>query len=325
MQRVLRTGWNMRGHAASRVPAPGTFLAILRRLLKAALLLLAAASFAGCSGARLAYNNADTVVRWMADDYFALEGAQLEDFKARLARFHAWHRSEELPRYSVLMTTAGDKLANGLTAPELTWAWESVKGRYRRMADYAAPELAEVLATLTPPQFEQLNKKFADTDAEFTKKHLKGGEAEQRKRRDKRNLELMREWFGDLSDEQEAQLKIASARLPLLYALRLQNRQRRQGEFVALLKGSRSQDELEPKLKHWLTEWDEGASPEYRQQSELHRDLYIQMLLELDRGITPAQRAHAVARFHEYAEIFKSLAEQSKPARPAPGIPATGP
>jgi hypothetical protein len=183
------------------------------------------------------------------------------------------------------------------------------------MAAHVAPELAAVLATLTPAQFDRLDQKFAESGAEYAKKYLKGGEAEQRKRRDKRNLELMREWFGDLSDEQEAQLKISSAKLPLLYELRLQNRQRRQGEFVALLKAYRSPAELEPRLKQWLTDWEEDASPEYRRLSELHRELYIQMLLELDRDLTPAQRVHAVTRFYEYAEIFKALAEQSKLAR----------
>lgn len=288
----------------------------MRRLISFALLLLALTGFAGCSGARLAYNNADTVVRWMADDYFALEGAQEEDFKARLARFHAWHRSEELPRYSALMASAGDKLADGLTAPELLWAWENVKARYRRMAAHAAPELAAVLATLTPAQFERLEKKFAESNVEFARKYLKGGEEEQGERRDKRNLELMREWFGDLSDAQEAQLMIGSARLPFLYPLRLQNRQRRQGEFTVLLKTHRSAAELEPRLRHWLTEWEEGASPEYRRLSLLHRELYIQMLLQLDRGLTPVQRVHAMTRLREYAEIFEALAEQGKLARP---------
>ena len=66
---------------------------MLKQLRGIAFLLLALASLAGCSGARLAYNNADTLVRWMADDYFALVGAQKEDFSARLARFHAWHRA----------------------------------------------------------------------------------------------------------------------------------------------------------------------------------------------------------------------------------------
>ena len=316
MQSLAGIDCRMRESLPVSVLESGAVAVISIQLRRIALLLLAAVWLAGCSGARLAYNNADTVVGWMANDYFALEGPQEDDFKTRLGRFHAWHRGEELPRYSVLLTSAGDKLADGLTAPELLWAWESVKGRYRRMAAHAVPDLAAVLVTLTPAQFERLEKKFAESDAEYAKKYLKGGEAEQRKRRDKRNLELMREWFGDLSDEQETQLEGSSGKLPLLYALRLQNRQRRQGEFLALLKTFRSRSELEPRLNLWLTEWEESALPEYRRLSELHRDGYIRMLLEMDRGLTPAQRAHAVTRLYEYAEIFKALAEQSKPAQP---------
>lgn len=288
----------------------------MRRFLGFVVLSLALASLAGCSGVRLAYNNADTVARWMVDDYFALEGAQQEDFRARLTGFHAWHRGEELPRYSTLLTTAGQKLADGLSAHELAWAWDSVWGRYRRMAAQAAPDLALVLPTLTPAQIDRLEKRFTESRADFAKKYLKGSEAEQRERRDKRNLELMREWFGDLADEQELQIKRASARLPLLYALRLQNRQRRHGEFAALLKTYQTPVELEPQLLYWLTNWEEGAAPEYRRLSDLHRDLYMQMLLELDRTLTPVQRKHAVMRLNEYADIFAALALRGKPPRP---------
>jgi hypothetical protein len=287
----------------------------MRRYCKYVVLLLAVVWLAGCSGARLAYNNADTAVRWMADDYFALAGAQKEDFSARLARFHAWHRSEELPRYSALMASAGSRLTDGLTQQDLEWAWDNVNARYRRMAEHAAPDLAAVLVTLTPAQFEHLGKKFADSNADFAKKYLSGSEAEQRQRRDKRNLELMREWFGDLSDQQEAQVKISSARLPLLYALRLQNRQRRQQEFVALLNAYRSPAELEPRLRRWLADWQGGASPEFQRLSDLHRQRYMQMLLELDRSLAPVQRAHAVARLNEYGGIFAALAGQGKLAR----------
>jgi hypothetical protein len=41
------------------------------------------------------------------------------------------------------------------------------------------------------------------------------------------------------------------------------------------------------------------------------------MLLELDRSLTPSQRAHAVARLREYADLFKALAEQGTLARPS--------
>ncbi len=285
-----------------------------RRFLRFALVFFAVAWLAGCSGMRIAYNNADSILRWMADDYFALEGAQEDDFKARLARFHAWHRSRELARYSVLLTSAGDKLADGLTAQELLWALDAVKARFRRLAANAAPELAAVLCTLTPAQFEHLHKKFAESNAEYTRKNVKGGEQEQRKRRGKRNLDLMREWFGHLSDAQEARLNAWNDKMPLLYELRLQNRQRRQSEFAALLRQCRGAAELEPGLRHWLIEWNAGANAEYRRLSDIHQEQYIQMLLELDRGITPAQRAHAVFRLNEYAELFKALAEQAKPA-----------
>jgi cytochrome c553 len=290
----------------------------MQRFLRFALVLLAAIGLAACSGTRVAYNNADSVVRWMADDYFGLEGVQEDDFRERLARFHAWHRSEELPLYSALLNRSGDKIADGLDSDGLLWALDSVKARYRHMAVHAAPELAAVLSTLTPAQFERLSRKFADSNAEYAKKHLKGGETEQRKRRNKRNLELMREWFGDLSDAQEALLNAWGERMPLLEALRLQNRQRRQQEFEALLKAYRTPAELEPKLRYWLINWDEGASPEYRRLARIHEEQYIQMLLELDRGLTPSQRNHAVARMQEYAEIFSALAEAGRKPRSGP-------
>src|SRR5487761_2359728 len=98
----------------------------MRRCCSYAVLLLAVVVLAACSGARLAYDHADVALRWMADDYFALAGAQEEDFSARLARFHAWHRSEELPRYSALMAGAGGRLNRGLTQQDLDWAWDKV-------------------------------------------------------------------------------------------------------------------------------------------------------------------------------------------------------
>ena len=287
----------------------------MQGLRKILLLLLVAAALSGCSGVRIAYNNADTALRWMADDYFALEGAQLEDFKLRLAKFHDWHRGEELPSYSALTEAAAGKLADGMTKQELLWAWDNVNAAYRRLAARAAPDLAAVLAALSPAQFQRLEQKFAESNAEYAKKHLSGSVTAQRARRDKRNLDLMQEWFSDLSAAQEAQLRAASAALPLLYALRLENRQRRQREFIAMLKARRSAADLEPGLRRWLSDWEGGVSPEYRRLTDLHREQYTQMLLELDRGLAPAQRAHAVGRLSEYAHLFAALADENKLAR----------
>jgi hypothetical protein len=276
--------------------------------------LLIVAVLAGCSAMRVAYNNADTAVRWMADNYFDFEGVQADDFKARLSGFHAWHRNQELPKYSALLVSAGDKLADGLTQEELVWAWDNINERLRVMAEHAAPEMAVVLTTLTPAQFAHMERKFAESNADYAKEHIKGGEAEQRKRRMKRNLEWMQDWFGDVSEAQEARLQVLSDGLPLIYSLRLQDRKRRQKEFAALLKQYRTTAELTPKLRHWLSHWEEGRSPEYQRLSALHQEQYMQMLLEMDKVVTPVQRAYAVKRMQKYAEVFNALTEEGKAA-----------
>ena len=279
-------------------------------------LLLIAGLLSGCSAVRFAYNNADTALRWMADGYLDFEPPQADDFSARLGNFHSWHRRRELPRYSALLVSASNKLADGLTQEELDWALDNVNIRLRAMAEQAAPEMAVVFGKLDPEQIEHMEKKFVETNADFFKEHVKGGETEQRKRRMKRNLELFQDVYGNLSDAQERQLRELSDKLPLLYELRAHDRVRRQKEIAALIRENRSSAEFAPKLAHWLANWEEGRAPEYQRLTVLHRRQYMQMLLDLDKGMTAAQRANAVKRLRKYAEDFRVLAEEGKSASP---------
>jgi hypothetical protein len=278
--------------------------------------LLFAVLLSGCSAVRLAYNNADTALRWMADGYLDFEPPQADDFNARLAGFHAWHRSQELPQYAELLAGASDKLADGLTREELLWAWDNVNARMRAAARQAGPEMAVVLASLSAEQIVHLEKKFVETNEEFFKKQIKGGEPEQRKRRMKRNLEWIEDVFGDLSDAQEEQLRALSDALPLLYTLRLADRVRRQKEVVAMIRRERGAAEFAPRFVHWFSNWEEGRAPEYQRLTLAHREQYVEMLLDMDKGMTPKQREHAVKRLRKYAEDFRVLAEEGKPVRP---------
>jgi Family of unknown function (DUF6279) len=288
------------------------------RLMRLGALFLVAALLGGCSAIRFAYNNADAAVHWVASDYLVLDGVRGEEFNARLASFHDWHRAEELPRYAALLSSLGEKLGDGITREEILWAWESGMARVRAMAEHGAPQLAIVVADPTPAQLAQMQKKFIDANAAFRKKYLKGGEADQRERRFKRNLEMMEDWFGDVSYAQEAKLRELSDKLPLLYELRLADRERRQREFLALLREHSDPAELALKLGPWLGDWETGRSEEFRRVAQLHQEQYIRMLLELDRGMTSTQRQHAVNRLREYSAQLAEIAQESRLARSAP-------
>jgi len=49
--------------------------------------VLAAALLAGCSGVRLAYDNADTFIRWRLLQFLDVQGEQADELDERIARF----------------------------------------------------------------------------------------------------------------------------------------------------------------------------------------------------------------------------------------------
>ncbi|HEY6240207.1 MAG TPA: DUF6279 family lipoprotein, partial [Burkholderiales bacterium] len=133
---------------------------------------LAALALAGCSATRIAYDNADIVVRFMASSYLDLDASQSEDLKPRLARFQVWHRANELPVYAGLLHSASERAAQGITEEDVAWGLANVRAHYRRLVAKAAEDGAPVLVTLTAVQQAVLEKKFADKDEKYAKEFL---------------------------------------------------------------------------------------------------------------------------------------------------------
>ena len=55
-----------------------------QRYLINIVLAVAITLLCGCSTIRIAYNQADTILSWIADDYFDLDAVQRQDLNARL-------------------------------------------------------------------------------------------------------------------------------------------------------------------------------------------------------------------------------------------------
>src|SRR5688572_7619124 len=124
----------------------------LRLLIVAAL----ATAVAACTFTKFAYNQADTVMVWLADDHFDLDTQQKAEFQKRFDRFHQWHRFEQLPDYAQFMKVARTRMQDGVSQEDVMWFVDGLKGRTRTAAQKAAPEAAPLLATLTPAQIENL-------------------------------------------------------------------------------------------------------------------------------------------------------------------------
>ncbi|MGH8703899.1 MAG: hypothetical protein ACREUO_00615, partial [Burkholderiales bacterium] len=83
-------------------------------------------------------------------------------------------------------------------------------------------------------------------------------------------------------------------------------RRRRQVEFVAMLRAR----EAKRRLADWAANWERGRDPAYAAAARASEAEIFDMLLDLDRTLSPAQRQAAAARFREYAADFDLLARR---------------
>ena len=278
------------------------------------LLAIGALSLAACSATRVAYDNADTLLRFMASRYLDLDAAQSEDLTRRIARFHQWHRSNELPAYAALLRSASQRAAAGITAEDVAWGLANVRLRYRRFAAKAAEDAAPVLATLANAQLAALERKFAENNEKYAKEFVPSDDKERRRRQLKRMLERFRDFAGDLTPDQQARIGRFALAHERHVALRFEDRQRLQRELVALLEQRREPQELSRQLAEMFTRPEARRSEEFIEEDTRWEEDLGRLIVDLDRSLSPKQRAHVVRRLSDYAEDFSVLAGRRKEA-----------
>ena len=278
------------------------------------LLAISALALAACSATRLAYDNADTMLRFMASSYMDLDAGQSDDLTPRIARFHQWHRSNELPVYAALLRSASQRAARGITAEDVAWGLGNVRSRYRRLAARAAEDGAPVLATLASAQLAALEHKFAENNEKYAKQFLPSDHKERRRAQLKRMLERFRDFAGDLTPDQEARIERFALARERHVALRFEDRQRWQRDFVAALKAERKPEELGRHLAEMFDKPELRRSEEFVREDRRWDEDLGQLIVDLDGSLSPKQRAQVVRRLSDYAEDFAVLSGKRKEA-----------
>lgn len=269
----------------------------------------------GCSLVRVGYSHFDSVAAWMANDYFDLNADQRDAFAQRFERLHAWHRYEQLPDYVQFLTDARNRAQRGLQADDLLWLVDGVKSRYRLIAARAAPDAADLLATLTPSQIESFRREIDKANQKFLREYRTNGSvAERRQAQRSTTLSQLRDWVGSLSDAQEQRISTLLLQVPLTDKLRHEDHLRRQHELLVLLElrtGDRRM--YTQRVRDWLVQWEAGRSPELaRGLDESWRKRAV-FYAAVDRLLTVEQRSHLTHRLQDFIDDFRQLAER-KPA-----------
>ena len=271
-----------------------------------------AAALSACSLARVAYDNADAPLAFMAKEYFDLDGAQSAALKARLARLHAWHRENELPVYAALLREASRRAQKGITAEDVAWSLANLRARYRRLAAQAAEDLAPVLATLGTAQIAALEHKFAESNEKYAREYLPDDPKKRRRAQVERAVERFEDFTGDLRPDQQARIERFVAAHEAHVLLRFEDRRHWQRDALELLREHRAAPDLGDRLAELFIRPESRRSAEFVREDRRWEDDLAQLIADLDRTLTPRQRARVVRRLDGYAEDCAALAGQKK-------------
>ncbi|HZM33372.1 MAG TPA: DUF6279 family lipoprotein [Burkholderiales bacterium] len=262
-----------------------------------------------CSMVRLAYDNADSYLRWRLASYLDVHGEASDELDAAIERFLGWHRARALPQYARLAEDAASRVARGVSPEDLLWGYDSLVAQARESLRAGAAELAPLLKRLDAAQIAHIEARFAEDNRRFERDFLRGSEAERRERRARRIVERLEVWVGTLSQAQKERVRMYSASTPLLAEMRGRENRRLQ---AALLEQLRVPAALEQRLPELAAHWDRQRDPAYAAALADGRGQLFALLLDLERSLEPRQRARAVAELRRYAGEFERLAERAQ-------------
>jgi hypothetical protein len=285
---------------------------LFRHLLLA---LFAALLLQGCSAVRLGYDNADSLARWWIDQYLDLSPEQDALTRERLARLSAWHRKTQLPDYAVLLRQGKAFAAGQPKVSDALALSEELIRRVNVLAEHVTPDVADLIATLTPAQIDRMAARYAEKNAELAKEiRLAEGEAAQHKASYRRLLGRAEFWLGDFNNEQKNTLRRMVEAQDTSGQFWYEERLRRQRELLDLMR--QAQRERLPRehiialLRDYTARFDLPPEPARRARAQAMRRATAELTVGVLAMATPAQRTHAGQKFddliHDFTELSKA-------------------
>lgn len=278
----------------------------MKRWLNTCCTALTLLLLSGCGLVEMAYNKAPSLAAGEFDDAFDLSEDQRDRLEARLERFLAWHRDNELIQYERLLREAAARTGDGITASDTLWLVDEVRGSWRRGVARLLDDVAGLGTTLTPAQLERLEEYFAESSEEYDD-YLALSEQQRAIHRAQRRLKRLERVFGDFDDYLEARVL---ARLEQLPDLRESWIEFRRARFAAQLDALRRHDDPET-LKQalqriWLSPDTEHARRFEPQRARYWRE-FAAALEEIDGWLRPQHRRRAIERLQDYADTIADL------------------
>jgi hypothetical protein len=266
-----------------------------------------------CSAVKLGYGSLPELAYWWLDGYADFSDTQRPRVRAEIARLHAWHRHEELPKLAAILARMEQMVPGEISAQQACVLVGDIQARLNAVADHAEPAAAAIAVSLDARQLRHMERKFRSKNDDFRKEAVDPPPSEQQENRFEQMLKRLEMIYGRLDEPQRAVLRQGIAQSAYDPARILADRERRQQDLLQTLRRvtvpESSPDEARAQLRAWLQRAQQAPDPGYRTwQQGLVRE-GCRIFAAVHQSTTAAQREQAVRRLRAYQRDLRELAE----------------
>ncbi len=268
------------------------------------------AMLAGCSAVQTGYNNAPTLLYWWLDGYIDFEDAQDRPVRDSLEALHGWHRRQELPAYAELLQRLQRQAPEAVTPGQVCTHLAQARMHLQRLGEQSAEGLARLAPTLQAEQLRHLARQFEKRNQKWRSEWLDGSPAELQERRLERTVDRYEDFYGRLSEAQQALLRQRIAASSFDARLAWAERLRRQQDTLGVLQEHRNGDRpahVKAEMLALVQRSLEPPEPAARAQFESMLQEGCQTIAALHNSASAAQRRRLAERLQAYEADLQAL------------------
>ena len=112
-------------------------------------------ALSGCS-IKLAYNNAERLVRWQIGEYIDLDPQQKAYFTEHFTALMHWHRTTQLPEYAEYLYVLAEQYSDAVTPAQVKATFDQITEWGERFEQQGMPIAIHMLASLSDEQVAEL-------------------------------------------------------------------------------------------------------------------------------------------------------------------------
>lgn len=279
----------------------------LRRLVAMLLLPLMSA----CSTLQFTYNQGPTLSFWWLDSYVDFSDEQSAPARNEIENWFKWHRSTQLPGYSVFLADLAAQSTRPVTPGQLCAVMTQIELRLLDAYDRAVPAMARVIRTFKPQQLDHLARRYAKADRTAFEDHVEPPAEERQAKSLKRWTENLEGFYGPLDDAQRAWLSQRLKAIPFNPQVWVEERRLWHAQIVdglrALNRARAEQTDYEAALRAYAVMATRSPRESYRAYRARLTQAQCALLSEFHNGARPGQRQRAADKINQYVSDLRAL------------------